>query len=122
ERLRARLWQEDRRRSPLRARQVVVVKPLDLLGETIPVEALHRFGDPRVKVTAPAREEAPVGALVGGGGLGGVLQGGKAARLVEKLGRLEMSQRASERLRAMTRNRLEQGKREGLADDRGNLE
>src|SRR6266404_4375974 len=54
--------------------------------------------------------------------LEGVLEVGEAARFVEKLGRLEVTQPATERLLVLVRDRLEEGKAEVLPDDRGSLE
>src|SRR5260370_12786107 len=54
--------------------------------------------------------------------LEGVLEVGEAARFVEKLSRLEVTQPATERLLVLVRDRLEEGKGEVLPDDRGSLE
>src|SRR4029077_8184648 len=96
-------------------------EPLDLLAEAITVEALDGLHDPDVEVAAPAEEEAPVGHLVGERMLEGVLEIGEDARLVEELGRLKLTQPATDRLFLLVRYRQKEGQREVLPDDRGNL-
>src|SRR5260370_11777161 len=54
--------------------------------------------------------------------LEGVLEVGEAARFVEKLGRLKVTQPATEHLLVLVRDRLEEGKGDVLPDDRGSLE
>jgi hypothetical protein len=39
-------------------------EPLDLLVETIPVERLDRFDDPRVKISSPLVQQAAIRDLV----------------------------------------------------------
>ena len=78
--------------------------------------------DPSVEVTAPVGEEAPVGHLMRERVLEGVLEVGEEARLVDELGRLKVSQPATERLLVLVRDRLEESEGNVLPDDRGNLE
>src|SRR5260370_17359651 len=54
--------------------------------------------------------------------LEGVLEVGEAARFVEKLGRLKVTQPATEHLLVLVRDRLEEGKGDPLPDDRGSLD
>jgi hypothetical protein len=54
--------------------------------------------------------------------LEGVLEIGEDARLVEELGRLQLTQPATDRLFLLVRHYHEEGQREVLPDDRGNLE
>src|SRR4029453_16546132 len=100
----------------------VMGEPLDLLTEAITIEALHGLHDPDMEVTASAAEDAPVGHLMGERVLEGVLEIGEEARLVEKLGRLKMAQPPTDRPFLFVRHRHEEGQREVLPDDRGNLE
>ena len=107
---------------PHLATERVMGEALDLLGEPIAVETLHGLGDPSVEVTAPAREEAPIGHLMGERVLERVLEVGEEARLVDKLGRLKVSQLTTERLLVLVRDSLEESEGKVLPDDRGNLE
>src|ERR1700720_1140869 len=59
---------------------------------------------------------------MGEGVLEGVFGIGKDARFIKKLRRLETTQPVTEHLLALVRDRLQERKREVLADDRSNLE
>jgi hypothetical protein len=82
-------------------------EPLDLLAEAITIEALHGLHDPDVEVTASAREETPVGHLVGERVLEGVFEIGEEASLEEELGRLKLDQTATDRPILLARHRQE---------------
>ena len=62
---------------------------VDLLGQSVGIQPLHRIHDARVERASPLLEEAPVGHLVGEGMLERVLEVGEEPRLVEELSGLE---------------------------------
>ncbi|HEX9408362.1 MAG TPA: hypothetical protein VGA23_01790 [Methylomirabilota bacterium] len=107
---------------PLLTAQRMLREPLHLLGEAVSVQALHGFRDSGVEVAAPVVEEAPIGHLMRKRVLEGEFQVGKEARLIEELGRLEVAQRATERLLVLVRDSLKEGKGEILTDGSRYLE
>ena len=100
----------------------MVGEPFNVLAQPVLIEAFDGADDPGIEVAAPVVEEAPVGHLMRERVLEGVLEVGEQARLVKKLGRLKVTQPATERLLVLVRDRLEEGKGEVLPDDRGSLE
>ena len=82
---------------PHLAPQGMVGQAFDLLGHPVPSERLQRLDDAGMQRPPPLLEETAVGHLMGQGVLEGVLAFGEEARLVEKLGRLEVRQAAVQR-------------------------
>ena len=69
----------------------------DLLGHPVPGKRFQGLDDAGMQHPPPLLQETAVGHLVRQGVLEGVLALGKEARLVEKLGRLEVRQAAVQR-------------------------
>jgi hypothetical protein len=94
----------------------VAGKLLYVLGKTVRVDTFDGADDTRVQYPAPVLEDASVGDLVGKRVLEGVLKIREKARLVQKLGRLEMAEAPAQCVRRHVRNRLQE--REGHTSTR----
>jgi hypothetical protein len=79
----------------------VVGQPVDLLGQATGIESLDSLDDAGVEHATSLLEQLPIGHLVGEGVLEGVGMFGEQARLIQKLGGLQVGQ-------AMLENRLGQ--------------
>jgi hypothetical protein len=100
----------------------MVRQTFDLLGQPVPGERLQGCDDAGMQRPPPLLEKAAVGDLVGEGVLEGVLVLREEARLVEKLGRLQMCKAAMQRRLGQLGNGLEQGQGYLGADHGGGLE
>jgi hypothetical protein len=99
----------------------MVGQPLDLLSQTIRVEPLDRFNDPRMEGAPALLEEAAVRHLVSQGVLEGVFQLREEASLVKELGGLELSEVLSQFTFRLLGDGLEDDEWYIGADDRSRL-
>jgi hypothetical protein len=93
---RADLLQVVKRLVPDLASEGVVGEAVDVLGQTIAVDALDRLDDPGVERAAAILKQAPVGDLVRQRVLERVLEIGEQLRLVDELGGLQARETAPE--------------------------
>ena len=100
----------------------MVGQPLDVLGQPVRIAAFDGADDPGVQGLAPVLEQGAVGDFMGERVLEGVLGIRKEARLVQKLGRLQMREPPLHRILRRLRHGVEQHEGHVLADDRGRLE
>jgi len=69
----------------------VVGQPVDMLDQAVRIEPLDRLRDPAMEGATSVLEQTAVGHLVGEGVLEGVLQVREQARLVQKLGLVQVA-------------------------------
>src|SRR5262249_50201438 len=100
----------------------MMTQTVGVFAEPIGIQALDAVHDFAMEATPPVVEQAAVGDLVGEGMLERVLEIREEMRLIEELGGLEMTEAVAERLRALAGDRLEQGKRDVLANHGGGLQ
>src|SRR5262247_4004201 len=94
----------------------------DVLREPLRVQRLDRLDDASVQSSPPVLEDAPVGHLVRERMLEGVFKVREDARLVEELGRLEVTQSPTQVVLGRVGNGLQQREGHILPNDRGGLE
>src|SRR5262245_16979294 len=95
----------------------MMCQPLRLLGQSIPVQLFYRHDDPGMQGTPSLLEETSVGHLVGERVLECIREIRREARLVEKLGRLEVVEPRSQVLISALANREEECERDVFAND-----
>src|SRR6185295_4289042 len=95
---------------------------LDLLPQSVALESLDRFNDPRVDGAPAIGEEAAVRHLLRERMLEGVLGIGKQACLVQELGGLQHRKLSAHALLGIISDRVQQDERDVLPDDGGRLQ
>src|SRR5262249_58174334 len=97
-------------------------QPLHVLREPLRVQRLDRRDDASVQSPPPVLQDAPVGHLVRQRMLEGVFEVREDARLVQELGRLEVTQGPTHVVLGRVSNGLQQREGHILPNDRGGLE
>src|SRR6185369_17498368 len=97
-------------------------EPLGVFAEAIPVEDLDCVHDPRVQLASTVLQQSAVRYLMRERVRERVFEVRKQPGLVEELGRLQPVESGTEHLVRKRGDRLEERKRDILADDRGDLE
>ena len=102
--------------------QGVMGEPLDLLPQSVALESLDRFDDPRVDGAPAIGEEAAIRHLLRQRVLERVLRIGKEAGLIEKLPGLQKRELAAHALLRLIGDGVEQDERDVLSDNGGRLQ
>ena len=120
--LRTRLLQVRDRLLPHLAAESMVSHALDLLAQPIAVQRFDRLHDPGMERAPAVLQHAAVRDLVGQRVLEGVLEIREEARLVQELGRLEVSEPVSKAALEHIDDSLQERERHVLSDDGGRLQ